>query len=511
MNALGQRLQGDPIHWGIGGSLVLRVGLPDMHIEHDGAVAATRDTLHFFRKGIAGASHESVPLSAVRSADAVTARFGDGDQEMALVEIDHPSGPWGVVTSVEQRDFLLDHLTASLDSKPQGVDAARSPVASQSTRPATSGAAAPLGGEAPHRPRPLPQNASERPPRRPPPRPEFEPPTRTVPRPNRRLDLVVGVIVAAVLAVSVAVGLLATGVLGGGSGDPGSSASEETSSERAESDSRESDLETYDGNVFTARVPAGWTVTRDAEQEPDGRTVTEFADSDDPARTVLIDAAVRPFTGTPRDSAQTIEGGLAQEGSRSLGIHELTVGGQAAAELRYEASEDGPSVRKADIFFAHGGRGFAVLGESAPEDFDASLPVFREIADTVRPKEAQSQPLALVLGAKDFVNSGIGWGTARPSTVHNGGSPSGMIKNIRWASWGGATAEGRGETFVYDPGGGYAEELAPIRLRAHEIGNCGPSGPPAYRQLSVSRAAYPGDPFEPWERWSGVPDLCKWR
>jgi len=116
-----------------------------------------------------------------------------------------------------------------------------------------------------------------------------------------------------------------------------------------------------------------------------------------------------------------------------------------------------------------------------------------------------------VLGARDFVNGGEGWGTLKPSTIYNGGAPSGKVQNIRWTSWGGDAAEGHGETFIYRPEGGYYDEAVPVPLRAYSLGRCSPSGPRAYLQLSVRVPSYPGGPFGPWERWGGAPDLCRWR
>jgi len=37
-----------------------------------------------------------------------------------------------------------------------------------------------------------------------------------------------------------------------------------------------------------------------------------------------------------------------------------------------------------------------------------------------------------------------GWGSIRPRTIFNGGDPTGLVKDISWSSWGGATAVGNG-------------------------------------------------------------------
>jgi hypothetical protein len=48
-----------------------------------------------------------------------------------------------------------------------------------------------------------------------------------------------------------------------------------------------------------------------------------------------------------------------------------------------------------------------------------------------------------------------GWGTAKPARIFNGGDPSGLVTHIRWASWGGSTANGHGLNWIFKPGGGY--------------------------------------------------------
>ncbi len=73
----------------------------------------------------------------------------------------------------------------------------------------------------------------------------------------------------------------------------------------------------------------------------------------------------------------------------------------------------------------------------------------------------------VVLGAKEFMGrDGEGWGSAHPSRIFNGGDPSGLVKDIRWTSWGPSTALGTGENAIFKPGGGYYAQLATISLRA---------------------------------------------
>ena len=112
LSALQSRIGSEQMQWGIGGSLIMNVGAAGMRLEHDGAIAVTDQALHFFRKSFMGSAHKSVPLSALRSVDTATARFDEGDVELVLLELDDPSGPWGIATTDEQRDFALDKFQA---------------------------------------------------------------------------------------------------------------------------------------------------------------------------------------------------------------------------------------------------------------------------------------------------------------------------------------------------------------------------------------------------------------
>lgn len=45
-----------------------------------------------------------------------------------------------------------------------------------------------------------------------------------------------------------------------------------------------------------------------------------------------------------------------------------------------------------------------------------------------------------------------GYGSARPSTIFNGGDPTGLVTGVTWSSWGGSQAAGTGMAY-YDPPG----------------------------------------------------------
>jgi hypothetical protein len=116
----------------------------------------------------------------------------------------------------------------------------------------------------------------------------------------------------------------------------------------------------------------------------------------------------------------------------------------------------------------------------------------------------------VVLGARAFAGpQGIGWGTARPSEIFNGGDPSGLVTHINWSTWGGAVATGSGKNAIFKPHGGYYKQLVTIQLRASDRGRCTASGPLAYRKLLVRAPTRPGGPLGKWGSWSGAKSLCR--
>jgi hypothetical protein len=113
-----------------------------------------------------------------------------------------------------------------------------------------------------------------------------------------------------------------------------------------------------------------------------------------------------------------------------------------------------------------------------------------------------------VLGSKAFTGKyGEGFGTAEPSTIFNGGDPSGEVTNIRWTGWGNPTAIGTGLNPIFKPGGGYYRKPAMIELRATSLGKCGARG--AYTRLEARLPNHPGGKLGKWFLWSGAKTICK--
>jgi hypothetical protein len=115
-----------------------------------------------------------------------------------------------------------------------------------------------------------------------------------------------------------------------------------------------------------------------------------------------------------------------------------------------------------------------------------------------------------VLGSHAFAGKyGTGWGKYRPSTIFNGGDPSGLITKIHWKHWGRKKASGFGLNAIFRPEGGYYRKLARIQLSASNLGHCAAGRPLAYRHLSFRVPAKPGGKLGRWHSWSGAHTLCE--
>lgn len=112
-----------------------------------------------------------------------------------------------------------------------------------------------------------------------------------------------------------------------------------------------------------------------------------------------------------------------------------------------------------------------------------------------------------VLGVAGLYEYGEGWGSPRPSTIFNGGAPSGLARDLTWRDWGDRVARGAGRIATYKPGGGYYSELVPIQLKALRLGDCPQApGQPAYTRMLARARTRPGGPYRDWFPWAL--DLC---
>ena len=122
---------------------------------------------------------------------------------------------------------------------------------------------------------------------------------------------------------------------------------------------------------------------------------------------------------------------------------------------------------------------------------------------------ASAGPAAPVLGRWMLTGRyAVGWGTAHPPLIFNGGDPSGKAWHLHWSGWGDGAATAYGLTWVARPKGGYFAKPGTIEMRAYRLSQCTAGGPPAYTRLSV-RVARPGGTFGHWYAWGGWHTTCR--
>jgi hypothetical protein len=114
----------------------------------------------------------------------------------------------------------------------------------------------------------------------------------------------------------------------------------------------------------------------------------------------------------------------------------------------------------------------------------------------------------VVLGKKNIVPYGVGWGTAHPRLLFNGGDPNGRAFRLHWRDWGKRVARAKGLTWIFTPHGGYYATPGAIELRASRIRHCTKNGPRAYTRLEAREAVKPGGRLGRWFRWGGWKSIC---
>lgn len=101
-----------------------------------------------------------------------------------------------------------------------------------------------------------------------------------------------------------------------------------------------------------------------------------------------------------------------------------------------------------------------------------------------------------------FATNSKGFGEVRPSTVFNGGDPTGLVTDITWSSWGGSTATGTGTSDYVGPNqsvaGGTQET---VTIVAFDLGTC--DGKLMYRAVEWYFPQH-GDNFDP----NQYEDIC---
>jgi hypothetical protein len=85
-----------------------------------------------------------------------------------------------------------------------------------------------------------------------------------------------------------------------------------------------------------------------------------------------------------------------------------------------------------------------------------------------------SAPVPVLGQAVGAFSQGQGFGEVKPTTVFNGGDPTGDVSDITWSSWGGARAVGSGMSDYVGLGQSVASGTEePVTVVAFDLGTCG--------------------------------------
>ncbi len=99
------------------------------------------------------------------------------------------------------------------------------------------------------------------------------------------------------------------------------------------------------------------------------------------------------------------------------------------------------------------------------------------------PKEARSSSRPELVAGKVWASNQLGYGQARPSTIYNGGDPTGRVEHIRWVDWGKAKAVGQGTAMYLGPNTTSVVDARnePVTVVVWDICTC--NGRRAYRNI----------------------------
>jgi hypothetical protein len=87
---------------------------------------------------------------------------------------------------------------------------------------------------------------------------------------------------------------------------------------------------------------------------------------------------------------------------------------------------------------------------------------------------AQVTPSAVPILTGPTPYNGAGFGHARPSTIFQGGDPTGLVCHIHWLSWGGPLAVGTGIGWYVNSHESVAEgQAAPVVVVLYRLGTVG--------------------------------------
>ena len=117
---------------------------------------------------------------------------------------------------------------------------------------------------------------------------------------------------------------------------------------------------------------------------------------------------------------------------------------------------------------------------AAPSSVPASTPAATAAAVATTSAPATPQPSATAAAPAPALGKlagvfahGQGFGQVEPSTIFNGGDPTGLVKHISWQSWGAAKAIGYGKAEYVGPNQSVATgRQKPATVVAFHLGTC---------------------------------------
>jgi hypothetical protein len=205
-------------------------------------------------------------------------------------------------------------------------------------------------------------------------------------------------VIGAALVAALAIGALAAvAISSGGGGDTevrtlaktvteSQTVTEEAPEPPADSSSVVSsmELEPFEGQLYTAEVPVGWT-PETIEERIAGRHESQWRNPNEENTSVLIDSQLHQGTTTALEDAEHVRSQTSQsDGYQEVSFEPTTLAGQGIEAARWVFEVDGD--RRVDYFFISCGVGFAVLGSASPSTFGGWAPTFHEVASSVNPK-----------------------------------------------------------------------------------------------------------------------------
>jgi hypothetical protein len=138
-------------------------------------------------------------------------------------------------------------------------------------------------------------------------------------------------------------------------------------------------LAAYQGSLYTARIPKGWT-QESGDEARTGYIESKWRDPNDPKTSITIDASAGEST-SPATKADEVRAAVSNQPSyRSVSRQPATIAGGDGYAWTFKLAGS----ERVDYFTNSCSTGIAVLGSTSPARFDELSSTFRKVADSVR-------------------------------------------------------------------------------------------------------------------------------